>query len=178
MSESVTEPSPEDLREAYERLQQLEDMESTLNQQLRELRNEKGTLKLNFIKYMESTDLGKLQIRGSANSLEIVESRKTETLTRDTLRKRIVDFFATEGCRDSFRSLNPRQQCEQIITNVFDRREVCVVRKLKHIVDKNQQRLKSEIQSIPIPVSSELPSTSSASGSSGSSYRRIVRKTS
>jgi len=157
----------EQLREAYEQFQKLEDDERQFSKQLREIKVAKETMKTNFMRYMEATENMKIQIRGSADALELVEVKKNETLTKEILRQRTIDFFARVGVTPEYRRADPRDQCEMIIQEVFNRKEFQMVKKLKHTVDKKQQKLKQDI-------AREVP----ALHHSAQTVRRIVRQTS
>ncbi len=164
--------STEQLREAYEQFRKLEDEERQFSKQLREIKIAKETMKTNFMRYMEATENMKIQIRGSADALELVEVKKSETLTKEILRQRTIDFFARVGVTPEYRRADARDQCEMIIQEVFNKKEVQMVKKLKHTVDKKRQKLKQDIAS-SIPSST----TSTAAGSqSGQNVRRIIRQ--
>ena len=148
-------PSAEDLREAYEQLRRLEDQEKALSEQLRAVKSEKSTLKLNFIRFMEMTETAKLQIRGSPNALELVESKRSETLTRESIKKRILEFFKEAAFEDDYRSASPREQCERLLTAIFENRQVFATKRLKLVTDKRHRKLQEEIErSIPAATSS------------------------
>lgn len=157
----------EQLREAYEQFRKLEDDERQFSKQLREIKIAKETMKTNFMRYMEATENLKIQIRGSADALELVEVKKNETLTKEILRQRTIDFFARVGVTPEYRRADARDQCEMIIQEVFNRKEFQMVKKLKHTVDKKRQKLKQDI------ASSIPPSSSSGSAQI---VRRIVRQ--
>lgn len=159
----------EQLREAYEQFRKLEDDERQFSKQLREIKIAKETMKTNFMRYMEATENLKIQIRGSADALELVEVKKNETLTKEILRQRTIDFFARVGVTPEYRRADARDQCEMIIQEVFNRKEFQMVKKLKHTVDKKRQKLKQDI------ASSIPPSTAPSSGSA-QIVRRIVRQ--
>jgi hypothetical protein len=160
--------SVDQLREAYEQFRKLEDDERNYTKQLREIKSAKNVLKENFVRYMEATENAKIQIRGSADALELVEVKKNETLTKEILRQRTIDFFARIGTTPEFRRADAREQCEQIIQEVFNKKEFQMVKKLKHTVDKRRQKLKQDIErSIPIS-STQLNPTQTV--------RRIVRQ--
>lgn len=143
-------PSAEDLREAYEQLRRLEEQEKSLSEQLRAVKTEKSTLKINFIRFMEMTETAKLQIRGSPNSLELVDSKRSETLTREAIKRRILDFFKEAAFEDEFRSASPRDQCERLLTAIFENRQVFASKRLKLVIDKRHRKLQEEIErSIP-----------------------------
>lgn len=160
--------STEQLREAYEQFRKLEDDERQFSKQLREIKVAKETMKTNFMRYMEATENLKIQIRGSADALELVEVKKNETLTKEILRQRTIDFFARVGVTPEYRRADARDQCEMIIQEVFNRKEYQMVRKLKHTVDKKRQKLKQDI-------ASSIPAAA-ASSSSAQTVRRIVRQ--
>ncbi len=153
------------LREAYEQFRKLEDDERQFSKQLRDIKIAKETMKTNFMRYMEATENLKIQIRGSADALELVEVKKNETLTKEILRQRTIDFFARIGVTPEYRRADARDQCEMIIQEVFNRKEFQMVKKLKHTVDKKRQKLKQDI-------ASSIPATNSSSAQTG---RRIVR---
>lgn len=158
------------LREAYEQFRKLEDDERNFSKQLREIKVAKETMKTNFMRYMEATENLKIQIRGSADALELVEVKKNETLTKEILRQRTIDFFARVGVTPEYRRADARDQCEMIIQEVFNKKEFQMVKKLKHTVDKKRQKLKQDIAS-SIPASSAAPASNSSQ-----SVRRIVRQ--
>jgi hypothetical protein len=153
-------PSAEDLRQAYEELRRLEDQEKSLSEQLRVIKTEKSTLKLNFIRFMEMTETAKLQIRGSPNALELVESKRSETLTREAIKKRIIDFFKEVASEEVYRSASPREQCEQLLTAIFENRQVFASKRLKLVTDKRQRKLQEEIER-------SIPATNSAGAGGG-----------
>ena len=159
--------STEQLREAYDQFRKLEDDERQFSKQLREIKVAKETMKTNFMRYMEATENLKIQIRGSADALELVEVKKNETLTKEILRQRTIDFFARVGVTPEYRRADARDQCEMIIQEVFNRKEYQMVKKLKHTVDKKRQKLKQDI-------ASSIPA---ANPSSAQTVRRIVRQT-
>jgi hypothetical protein len=159
--------STEQLREAYEQFRKLEDEERQFSKQLREIKVAKETMKTNFMRYMEATENMKIQIRGSADALELVEVKKSETLTKEILRQRTIDFFARVGVTPEYRRADARDQCEMIIQEVFNKKEIQMVKKLKHTVDKKRQKLKQDI-------ASSIPAASSST--SGQTVRRIVRQ--
>jgi hypothetical protein len=177
-SDEATEmPSAEDLREAYEQLRSLEEQEKTLSEQLRVIKTEKSSLKLNFIRFMEMTETAKLQIRGSPNALELVESKRSETLTREAIKKRILDFFKEVAFEDVYRSASPREQCEQLLTAIFENRQVFASKRLKLVTDKRQRRLKEEIErSIPARNSAGAGGESNSPRNSTSGKKTIVRR--
>jgi hypothetical protein len=158
--------SVDQLREAYEQFRKLEDDERNFTKQLREIKSAKNVLKENFVHYMEATENAKIQIRGSADALELVEVKKNETLTKEILRQRTIDFFARVGTTPEFRRADAREQCEQIIQEVFNKKEFQMVKKLKHTVDKRRQKLKQDIER-SIPSTSTVPTQT---------VRRIVRQ--
>lgn len=125
-------------------------------------------MKTNFMRYMEATENRKIQIRGSADALELVEVKKNETLTKEILRQRTIDFFARVGITPEYRRADARDQCEMIIQEVFNRKEFQMVTKLKHTVDKKRQKLKQDI-------ASSVPSLAPPTGST-QTVRRIVRQ--
>ncbi len=157
--------SVDQLREAYEQFRKLEDDERNYTKQLREIKSAKNVLKENFVRYMEATENAKIQIRGSADALELVEVKKNETLTKEILRQRTIDFFARIGTTPEFRRADAREQCEQIIQEVFNKKEFQMVKKLKHTVDKRRQKLKQDIER-SIPSTQPVPPQT---------VRRIVR---
>lgn len=160
--------STDQLREAYEQFRKLEDDERDFTKQLREIKGAKNVLKENFVRYMEATENAKIQIRGSSDALELVEVKKNETLTKEILRQRTIDFFARIGTTLEYRRADAREQCEQIIQEVFNKKEFQMVKKLKHTVDKRRQKLKQDIErSIPT-TNVVLPPTQTV--------RRIVRQ--
>ncbi len=158
--------SVDQLREAYEQFRKLEDDERNYTKQLREIKSAKNVLKENFVRYMEATENAKIQIRGSADALELVEVKKNETLTKEILRQRTIDFFARIGTTPEFRRADAREQCEQIIQEVFNKKEFQMVKKLKHTVDKRRQKLKQDIER-SIPSTQPVPTQT---------VRRIVRQ--
>lgn len=158
--------SVDQLREAYEQFRKLEDDERNYTKQLREIKSAKNVLKENFVRYMEATENAKIQIRGSADALELVEVKKNETLTKEILRQRTIDFFARIGTTPEFRRADAREQCEQIIQEVFNKKEFQMVKKLKHTVDKRRQKLKQDIER-SIPSIQPVPTQT---------VRRIVRQ--
>jgi hypothetical protein len=160
-------PSAEDLREAYEQLRRLEDQEKALSEQLRVIKTEKSTLKLNFIRFMEMTETAKLQIRGSPNALELVESKRSETLTREAIKKRILDFFKEAAFGETYRSASPREQCEMLLTSIFENRQVFASKRLKLVTDKRHRKLQEEIER-SIPTTSSLASSAGAGQTSNS----------
>jgi hypothetical protein len=173
-------PSAEDLREAYEQLRRLEDQEKALSEQLRVVKTEKSTLKLNFIRFMEMTETAKLQIRGSPNALELVESKRSETLTREAIKKRILDFFKEVAFGETYRSASPREQCEMLLTSIFENRQVFASKRLKLVTDKRHRKLQEEIER-SIPTTSSLASagagqTSNSPRNSTSGKKTIVRR--
>ncbi len=180
-SEEATEmPSAEDLREAYEQLRRLEDQEKALAEQLRAVKAEKSTLKINFIRFMEMTETAKLQIRGSPNALELVESKRSETLTREAIKKRILDFFKEAAFGETYRSASPREQCEMLLTFIFENRQVFASKRLKLVTDKRHRKLQEEIER-SIPTTSSLASAGAGGGSnsprnSTSGKKTIVRR--
>jgi hypothetical protein len=158
--------SVDQLREAYERFRKLEEDERNFTKQLREIKGAKNVLKENFVRYMQATDNSKIQIRGSADALELVEVKKNETLTKEILRQRTIDFFARVGTTPEYRSADAREQCELIIQEVFNRKEFQMVKKLRHTIDRKREKLKHDIErSIP-PASSAAPQHA----------RRIIRQ--
>lgn len=159
--------SVDQLREAYEQFRKLEDDERDFTKQLREIKGAKNVLKENFVRYMEATENAKIQIRGSSDALELVEVKKNETLTKEILRQRTIDFFARIGTTPEFRRADAREQCEQIIQEVFNKKEFQMVKKLKHTVDKRRQKLKQDIER-------SIPSTTPAVPTQ--IVRRIVRQ--
>jgi hypothetical protein len=172
-------PSAEDLREAYEQLRRLEDQEKSLSEQLRAVKTEKSTLKLNFIRFMEMTETAKLQIRGSPNALELVESKRSETLTREALKKRILEFFKEAAFEEIYRSASPREQCERLLTFIFENRQVFASKRLKLVTDKRQRRLQEEIErSIPTASSASAGAggTTNSPRNSTSGKKTIVRR--
>jgi hypothetical protein len=158
--------STDQLREAYEQFRKLEDDERNFTKQLREIKGAKNVLKENFVRYMEATENAKIQIRGSSDALELVEVKKNETLTKEILRQRTIDFFARIGTTPEYRRADAREQCELIIQEVFNKKEFQMVKKLKHTVDKRRQKLKQDIErSIPPTVTNPTQTV-----------RRIVRQ--
>lgn len=155
-------PTSEDLREAYEQLRRLEDQEKALSEQLRAVKAEKSTLKINFIRFMEMTETAKLQIRGSPNALELVDSKRSETLTREAIKKRILEFFKEAAFEETFRSASPRDQCERLLTAIFENRQVFASKRLKLVTDKRQRRLQEEIER-------SIPATAASAGAGGAS---------
>lgn len=142
--------SVDQLREAYEQFRKLEEDERAYTKQLREIKGAKNVLKENFVRYMEATENAKIQIRGSSDALELVEVKKNETLTKEILRQRTIDFFARIGTTPEYRRADAREQCELVIQEVFNKKEFQMVKKLKHTVDKRRQKLKQDIErSIP-----------------------------
>ena len=160
--------SVDQLREAYEQFRKLEDDERNFTKQLREIKGAKNVLKENFVRYMEATENAKIQIRGSADALELVEVKKNETLTKEILRQRTIDFFARIGTTPEFRRADAREQCELIIQEVFNKKEFQMVKKLKHTVDKRRQKLKQDIERF-IPSTQPVPVPTQT-------VRRIVRQ--
>lgn len=178
-------PSAEDLREAYEQLRRLEEQEKALSEQLRAVKMEKSALKGNFIRFMEMTETAKLQIRGSPNALELVDSKRSETLTREAIKKRILDFFKDAAFETDYRSASPREQCERLLTAIFENRQVFATKRLKLVTDKRQRRLQEEIErSIPATTAASGGAASAGSGgtttnsprNSTSSKKTIVRR--
>ncbi len=167
-------PSAEDLREAYEQLRRLEDQEKALSEQLRAVKAEKSTLKINFIRFMEMTETAKLQIRGSPNALELVDSKRSETLTREAIKKRILEFFKEAAFEDEYRSASPREQCERLLTAIFENRQVFASKRLRLVTDKRHRKLQEEIEQ-------SIPATSAGAGgnsprNSTSGKKTIVRR--
>lgn len=149
ISKTVTEelPSPEELREAYNRYCQIEIEERDLSKNLKKLREAKFGLRVNFMRYMEMTETPKLAIRGCANSLELVDAKRYESLSKDVIQKRIIEFFTnSDGKEISYRNSSPQEQCELLIQSVFHKKTFTTIRKFKHTVDKERLRVQKAIE--------------------------------
>ncbi len=170
----------EDLRVMYERMKMIEDEETNIRKHLKTLSTQKTDIRKKIEKYMTQSNVQLLEVSGTPDSIELMEQRKYETLTKDAIIKKIVRFFQQAGSTSEFRHLEPQLQAQAIIHAVYTEREYTVVKKLKLKTDKNVRNVQNaidEASTTTTSTNSRLIANSSNSSNS-SNYKRLVRRTS
>jgi exonuclease VII large subunit len=160
-----------DLRSLYEQMKQVQSQEQAIRKHLSELTEARNQIRTHIEQFMESSNVQVINVSGTPDSMELVEERKYETLSKDALIKKIATFFHSVGSSEEYRRASPTDQAQALIQNVFLERNYTVVRKLKVKTNRSAQRVREAIeQSAAASVASSSPE------GGGGERRRIVRR--
>ena len=134
------------LRGMYDKMKLIEIEEKRLKNQIRSLTTEKTEIRKNIQIYMETTNLQMLGVSGTPESIELVEQKKFETLTKDNVIKKIIHFFNTIGTSQQYQLLEPNLQAEALIHSIYTERDFTIVKKLKFCSDQHVRNVQNIIE--------------------------------
>jgi hypothetical protein len=168
----------EELRSMYERMKLMQDQETKLRKEIQTITKTKNEIKQRIESVMISHNIDRLEVRGTADSIEIVENKKYESLTKETIIRKILTFFERAGSTPEYQNLEPTLQARAVIHAVYTEREQFVVKKLKLKTDKNVIRVQQTIeenQQVPlvVPAQIEAPTEPSSTSSKIRRFRRL-----
>ncbi len=149
----------EELRSMYDRMKMLQTQETKLRKELQELTRGKNEIKLGIQNFMLSQNIDRLEVRGTPDSLEIVEEKKLETLNKETIIRKIMQFFERAGSTQNYRDLSPELQARAIVHAIYTEREHQIVKKMKMKTDKNVQKVQSLLENSAAATTSTIPTT-------------------
>jgi exonuclease VII large subunit len=160
-----------DLRTLYEQMKQVQTEEQQLRKHLAKLTEARNTIRTHIERFMESSNVQVINVSGTADSMELVEERKYDTLSKDALVKKIAAFFHSTGSLEEYRRASPSDQAQALIRHVFLERGYTVVKKLKVKTNRSVRRIQEAIEqsAAAAPIVSEI----SEEKSSG---RRLTRR--
>jgi hypothetical protein len=169
--------SEDSLRVMYERMKMIEDEETNIRKHLKTLSTQKTDIRKKIEKYMTQSNVQLLEVSGTPDSIELMEQRKYETLTKDLIIKKIIKFFQQAGSTSEFRHLEPQLQAQAIIHAVYTERDYTVIKKLKLKTDKNVRSVQNAIDEASTSTIT-TNNTNSIHHHHSSNYKRLVRRTS
>lgn len=149
----------EELRSMYDRMKFLQTQETKLRKDLQELTRGKNEIKERIQTFMLNQNIDRLEVRGTPDSLEIVEEKKLETLNKETIIRKIMQFFERAGSTQNYRDLSPELQARAIVHAIYTEREHQIVKKMKMKTDKNVQKVQSLLENTTTTTSMSMPQT-------------------
>lgn len=138
--------SDAELRELYQRMKSIQDQEAQLRKQLSSLTKTKNDIRGSIEKYMIQTQTACIGVTGTPDTLELVETNKYESLTKEVVIRKIMTFFQQAGATSQYRQLAPVAQAQALVHAIYTERERQVVKKLKLKTDKNVVRVQQQIE--------------------------------
>lgn len=144
-----------ELRQLYNRLKDIETQEDTYRKQLKTLTKTKDDIRTSIEKYMVESNVQMLEVSGTPDSLELVEQRKYETLNKEAVIRKIIQFYQGVGSTSLFQELPPIKQAEAVIHAIYTERDHTIVQKLKMKTNKNVQRVQETIANLSPSVNND-----------------------
>ena len=116
-----------ELRNLYNSLKEIEKQENDFRKQLKNITKTKDGIRNTIENYMKTTNVQLLEVTGTADSLELVEQKKYETINKDVVIRKIVEFYKGVGSTNLFQSLEPVKQAEAVIHAVYTERDLSLI---------------------------------------------------
>ncbi len=160
-----------DLRALYEQMKQVQTEEQQLRKHLTKLTEARNTIRTHIERFMETSNVQVINVSGTPDSMELVEERKYDTLSKDALIKKIAAFFHSTGALEEYRRASPSDQAQALIRHVFIERNFTVVKKLKVKTNRSVRRIQEAIEQ-----SAAAASVVSEASEEKSSGRRLTRR--
>ena len=163
-----------DLRTLYEQMKQVQSEEQQIRKHLTKLTEARNTIRAHIERFMETSNVQVINVSGTPDSMELVEERKYETLSKDALVKKIAAFFHSTGSMEEYRRASPSDQAQALIRHVFLERSFTVVRKLKVKTSRSARRIQDAIEQSA--AAATVTSIRSGGGDESSVRHKVVRR--
>jgi hypothetical protein len=137
----------QDLRALYEQMKRVQNEESVLRRQLGQVNDTKKSIRESIERFMRDSNVHVINVSGTPDTMELVEERKYESLTKDAMVHKIIEFFKTTAVQDAYRNATADDQAQALLHHVFMVRAFDVVRKLKVKTNKSAKRIQEAIES-------------------------------